>query len=240
MTHVVAHRGASAVERENTLAAFAEAARAGADWVELDVRRSADDVLIVHHDARLEDGRAIVEVDQDALPEHVPTLAEALEACTGMGVNVEIKNDPGDPDYDAEHQVSTAVAGLVTAYRPHDELLISSFNIDAVARIHAIDPDIPIGLVVFDVLNVDQLIERSAACDHRAVNPHSAATDRRFVERAHAAGLAVNVWTVNEPERVAELADMGVDGIISDDPAMVRRVLADLDPQPGSGGSVSA
>ncbi len=225
MTKVFAHRGASATARENTIAAFHAAAEAGADWVELDARRTADDVLVVHHDAHLADGRALIDVDEAELPDHVPNLAEALEACTGMGVNVEIKNDPGDPDYDERHMVSVAVAGLITAYRPHDELLVSSFNNDSITRIRAIDADIPTALVVFDVLSVDQLIDRSTFHGHRAVNPYAAAVDRSFVEKAHAAGLAVNVWTVNDPEQVAHLTEIGVDGVITDDPAMARRVI---------------
>jgi len=228
MTRVFAHRGASASTRENTVEAFAAAAEAGADWVELDVRRTADDVLIVHHDAHLDDGRAIVHVTEAELPEYVPNLAEALEACVGMGVNVEIKNDPGDPDYDDAHMVSLAVAGLITAYRPHAELLVSSFNNDSVNRIRAVDPAIPTALVVFDVLSVDQLIERCTFHGHRALNPHSAAVDRSFVEKAHAGGLEVNVWTVNEPERVAELVALGVEGVITDDPAMARRVVDEV------------
>ncbi len=225
MTEVFAHRGASATARENSVAAFLAAAEAGADWVELDVRRTADDVLVVHHDAHLSDGRALIDVTEAELPDYVPNLAEALEACTGMGVNVEIKNDPGDPDYDERHMVSVAVAGLVTAYRPYDELLISSFNNDSITRIRALDPEIPTALVVFDVLSVDQLIDRSTFHGHRAVNPYAAAVDRHFVEKAHAADLAVNVWTVNDPDKVAELARIGVDGVITDDPAMARRVV---------------
>ncbi len=227
MTRVFAHRGASVSARENSVAAFRAAAEAGADWVELDVRRTADDVLVVHHDAHLSDGRALIDTTESELPAYVPNLAEALEACTGMGVNVEIKNDPGDPDYDERHMVSVAVAGLITAYRPHDELLVSSFNNDSITRIRAIDPDIPTALVVFDVVSVDQLIDRSTFHGHRAVNPHTAAVDRSFVEKAHAVGLAVNVWTVNEPEQVAELRRIGVDGVITDDPAMARRVIDD-------------
>ena len=72
---VIAHRGASAVERENTLEAFRAAVRLNADGIELDVRRTANDVLVVHHDAHLPDGRAIIELHDNELPDWVPTLA---------------------------------------------------------------------------------------------------------------------------------------------------------------------
>ncbi|MDE0236050.1 MAG: glycerophosphodiester phosphodiesterase, partial [bacterium] len=116
---VIAHRGASVVEHENTLEAFREAVRQHADGIELDVRRTANDVLVVHHDAHLPDGRAIIELHDDKLPDWVPTLAEVMDVCRAPAserefvINIEIKSAPNDPDYDAEHQVSAAVAGLV-------------------------------------------------------------------------------------------------------------------------------
>ena len=76
MTSVFAHRGASATQTENTVAAFAAAVAMGADGVELDVRRTADGALAVHHDAHLPDGRLLCEVATSALPSHVPSLAE--------------------------------------------------------------------------------------------------------------------------------------------------------------------
>src|SRR5687767_2173304 len=100
MTKVIAHRGASAAYRENTVTAFAGARDMGADMVELDVRRTADGTLAVHHDAVLGDGRALVGLRRDELPDHVPTLEEALDACAPLAMNIEIKNYMGDPDYD--------------------------------------------------------------------------------------------------------------------------------------------
>ena len=132
MVTVIAHRGASAAAPENTIEAFRLARELGADWVELDVRRTADGVVVVHHDAHLADGRMVGDLAVDDLPEHVPSLAEALEACEGMGVNIEIKNLPDDPDFDADHLVSAAVAGLVAAYLGPERSLVTSFNVDAV------------------------------------------------------------------------------------------------------------
>src|SRR3954465_10689247 len=99
-TRIFAHRGASARYTENTVSAFQGARDVGADWVELDVRRTLDGALAVHHDAHLADGRAIVDLAAAALPAEVPSLAEALAACAPMGVNVEIKNWPVDVDFD--------------------------------------------------------------------------------------------------------------------------------------------
>ena len=98
MPRVIAHRGASTLARENTLEAFALAGRLGADAVELDVRRAAGGELVVHHDAHLPDGRLIRATRHDELPSDLPDLSAALDACAGMWVNVEIKNDPGEAD----------------------------------------------------------------------------------------------------------------------------------------------
>ncbi|HET9600676.1 MAG TPA: glycerophosphodiester phosphodiesterase, partial [Acidimicrobiales bacterium] len=88
------------------MAAFRRAAEIGADMVELDVRRSADGVLVVHHNADLADGRAVASTASRELPGTVPALDEALAACEGMTVNVEIKNDPDEPGFDPGRRLS--------------------------------------------------------------------------------------------------------------------------------------
>src|SRR5271155_5597270 len=101
MLSVYAHRGLHDKERENTVGAFTAAVALGVDGVELDVRRTGDGVLVVHHDPTI--GRlGIAEALQRDLPTYVPTLDEAMKACEGVLVNVEIKNERGrhEPAYD--------------------------------------------------------------------------------------------------------------------------------------------
>ncbi len=222
---VVAHRGASVGRRENTVEAFEEAAAQGADWVEMDVRLSADGVLIVHHDAHFDDGRLVRETPADEVPDYVPNLAEAFEACGGMGVNVEVKNLPGDPDHDASDQVCAAVAGLVAAYRPADELLVSSFDISAVDRIRGTDPTLPTGWLVVERHGTDLALDRVVAHGHSSVNPWDELVDESMVVAAHQRGLRMVVWTVDDPGRISQLADWGVDGIITNRPELARRVI---------------
>ena len=100
MTLIIGHRGASKAFRENTIAAFVGAAEAGADWVELDIRRTSDGEIVVHHDPHTEDGQLIAATLAASLPDYVSTLDEVLDACGDMGVNIEIKNDPDEEDYD--------------------------------------------------------------------------------------------------------------------------------------------
>ena len=222
---VIAHRGASADQPENTLEAFTEARIQGADWVELDVRRSADGVLVVHHDALLDDGRLIRETVTDDMPGSVPSLAEAFEACEGMGVNVEIKHLPGEPDFAEVDLVCAAVTGLVVAHRPVGQLLVSSFDISAVDRILAVDPTLPTGWLVVERHATTQILDRVEAHGHGTINPWDELVDRSLVDDAHRRGLKVVVWTVDDGDRIVELASWGVDGIVTNQVAIARQAV---------------
>ena len=221
----MAHRGASAAATENTLRAFRIARELGADWVELDVRRTADGVVIVHHDAHLADGRLVAEIESDDLPESVPSLAEALEECDGMGVNIEIKNLPDDPDYDEDHLVVDAVAGLIQAYLGPSRALVSSFNMDSVDRLHRVDPSIPCAWLIYEMTDPASVIGRAVAHEMEAIHPYDVLVDAVFVRRAHDAGLRVNVWTVDQPDRITALVGLGVDGICTNVPELARAII---------------
>jgi len=225
---VIAHRGASAARPENTLAAFTHARELGADGVELDARWTADGEVVVHHDAHLPDGRALVAIARDELPSSVPLLDEVLDLCVGLLVNVEIKNDPGDPDPDASGERGVAVADRLArraARGSVDRLLVSSFDHSLVALVHQRRPDLPTAALVAHTRHPDRLIERVASAGQVAINPMDGLVDARLVELAHAAHLEVYVWTVDDPARIAELASFGVEGIITDVPDVARSVL---------------
>ncbi len=239
MVMVVAHRGASTAHKENTLEAFEAARHQGAAGLELDVRRSSDDVLVVHHDAHLADGRLISETPASDLPDWLPSLAEVLDMASDLWVNVEIKNLPDEPDYDSGEMISLAVAGLVTFHlrssapagssEPDfaDRVLVSSFNVDSLIKIRAAEPRIPLGLLVWGQVDPASVIARVEAHGFDAINPHDLMVDQAFVDRARAAGLGINVWTVDDPERIMELARLGVDSIITNNPALAVVTLND-------------
>ncbi len=191
MTEIIAHRGASRAARENTVEAFALAVAMGADGIELDVRRSRDGHLVVHHDARIDGGAAIIDLDRSDLPDHIPDLHEALVACAGatgeieITVNIEIKNDANEPDFDyrpvdrahSSSREALAVAG------PH-RWLISSFDLAMVDAVVATGAGIATAWLVVDVPagTVPLLTERG----HRALHPWvgvARAVDRRRVPR---------------------------------------------------------
>jgi glycerophosphoryl diester phosphodiesterase len=232
-TLVIGHRGASAARPENTIEAFRHAAELGADWVELDVRRTADGALVIHHDAVLPDGRVIVELAAAELPDTVTSLAGALAACAGMGVNVEIKNVRPDPDFDSDDRVAVAVAELLLAGDlPGDialaDILVTSFNPRTVAVVHEIAPAVPTGQLLFDLSDREvaaAAIARAATDGHVSINPWDPFVDESLMARAGDAGLLVYPWTVDDPDRMRALIDLGVDGIITNVPDVARTIV---------------
>jgi glycerophosphoryl diester phosphodiesterase len=246
VTGVVAHRGASLVEPENTVAAFLAAAAQGADGVELDVRRTADRRLAVHHDAHLPDGRALVDTRWADLasggPRDLADLDAALDACRGLGlVNVEIKNWPDDIDFDPSLAVVDAVVEVLRDRPPPERaaLLVSCFHLPTVDRVREQAPELATGWLVIgpgigphgapiDAAGGDPLAATVTTVvdrGHRALHPHHAFVNRELVDAAHAAGVAVNTWTADEPERIVWLAETGVDAVITNVPDMALAAL---------------
>lgn len=221
---VYAHRGASAAEPENTIAAFRRAVAMGADGVELDVRRAAGGALVVHHDAHLPDGRAIVGLTAADLPEHVPLLDAALDACAGVVVNVEIKNLQGDPDFDPDDEL---VRPVLDACRGHD-VLISSFNLRTIDRCHRQEPDVPtayLAMVPPDREVAGRLVARCRRHGHSVLHPHHAGVTDHLLDLCRSQGIQVNTWTVDDPERMRALAALGVHGIVTNVPDVALATL---------------
>lgn len=225
MTKIIAHRGASAAYAENTLAAFRGAVEMGADGVELDVRRTADGRGAVVHDPHLPDGRLIVEVRRDDLPEQVPELAAALEACGPLEINVEIKNWATEPDHDPTAALAELVVGAVAAAGVAERVIVSSFDLRTIDRVHELDPTLRTAWLVVDHPEPVRLVERAAAAGHTGIHPVARMVDADLMAAAHAAGLFVNVWTVDDPDEIRRLAALGVDGIVTNVPDIARQAL---------------
>ena len=233
---VLAHRGGTGPWRENTVEAFAGALAAGADGVELDVRRTLDGVLVVHHDAAVEGSGPIHDRRRDELPDWVPTLADALTACHGALVNVEIKNLPTDAAFDQGHRVSADVAGLLSAgaagrSRWPARVVVSSFWPDTLAALRAATTDVgqddgpALGLLVHPSLEAGPALETAVALGCAALHPHYRQVDGALVAKAHDLGLAVVTWTVNEVHDLDAVLGAGVDAVITD---RVEETLAHL------------
>lgn len=225
VTAVHAHRGspdAASGIGENTLDAFLRAGRLGADGVELDVRLTADGALAVHHDASLVGLGPIGDLTAEQLPPSVALLPAVLAACEGLVVNIEIKNLPGEPEFDPGERAALEVAELVAARGRAGAVVVSSFWPGALDAVHAARPEIPTGLLVASWFDPSGCVQ--AALDHgcTAVHPQVSLITEALVTEAHVAGLSVAAWTVNEGPQVEEMVALGVDTVITDDVTLAR------------------
>ena len=216
-TLLLGHRGSPRVHRENTLASFQAAIDSGLDGVELDVRRLADGHLVIHHDLKLPDGRALNELIAQDVPQDVPTLDALLAwaADTGAYLNVEIKFEGARPD--------DRVAGTLKAVRAHrlgERVIVSSFSPLILKAARDLDPGIERGFLYHRSyrIGVDLVPVVARRLGVAALHPHHSLIDAPLMETARREGWRVNTWTVNDPADVARLTALGVNGLIGDLP----------------------
>ena len=241
---VIGHRGASADHPENTLESFEGAIRAGADVVELDVRLTADGVAVIMHDADVSattDGSGLVH--QLSLAEikrldasrgrgpraEVPTFAESLQTLAGRaGVDVEIKNMPGEPAFDSPREaIADAVLDELDRAGFGDSVLVSSFNWLSIERIRTARPDVPTGFLTAAMIDPGAALVYARSAGHAFVLPQYPAllaSGGAFVAKAHAEGINVGTWTVDEPEDLNRLFVMGVDAVATNRPGLAVEV----------------
>jgi len=201
----------------NTLGSFERCRSLGADGVELDVRRTADDRLVVVHDHSLADGRAIADVRRADLPTHIPDLAAALDECTGMRVNIEVKNFPRDPSFDPTQRVTELVLETLADRGHSDDVLISCFDFGCIDLVREREPAIGTAMLYLSRRPVRDLLDAVEQHEHRIVHPYDTMADETFMDEARSRGLEVNVWLDADLERLRTLVALGVDGLITSD-----------------------
>jgi glycerophosphoryl diester phosphodiesterase len=216
MSQIFGHRGCTEGFLENTLEAFVEARRVGADGVEFDVRRSADGALVVHHDAAVPGVGLVHETPVAQLPGHVPLLSMAIAACEGMAINVEIKNWPGDPGYDPTGALARAVAAELVEQNRLEGVIVSSFDAPTIEAVRAAEPALAIGWLLGRLADLDHALDRALDRRYQAIHPQFSRVGPDFVAQCHDVGLQVNVWTPNQDAELAAMFDAGVDTIITD------------------------
>lgn len=232
---VYGHRGASARAPENTLSAFALALDEGADGLELDVRLSRDGVVMVAHDPDLQRvakrPERVAELDAATLRtvdvggDFVPTLDETLDLTLPRGalVNVELKGDVPD-----RLALARACARLFARRRPaeREALFVSSFRPEILAALRVLGARVPLAFL-FDAEHTGAvrgaLLRRVTPAD--GYHPHHGLCTPGAIARWHRRGLFVNAWTIDSAARARALAEAGVDGIITNDPAGIRDAL---------------
>jgi len=231
---VWAHRGDSAHFVENTLEAFEGAARARADGIELDVRLCRGSDVVVFHDddlARLA-GRpdrvadlTLAELRAVRLRDgaRIPTLREVFDATGDLPINVEIKS-PGAGKAGA---LPAHVARILRDAGAADRVIVSSFDPWALVQMHTAAPEVATAFL-FHAGEV--ALARTGWLGPwigaAALHPEHVLCDARSVGAWRRSGFVVNVWTVDDPLRLQELASLGVDGVFANDPAAAIDVLS--------------
>ncbi len=247
---IVAHRGYAALFPENTIPAF-KAAAAHTKHFELDVWWTADRVLAVHHDETMlrtcNDPRPIHAVSAEDLLKtdagwgftdktgshpwrgkniHIPTLGEVFRNFPNHCYIVEIKHDiPG---------IENAVVALAAELDLLDRILIASEHDAIIERARASCADVPTNMPAGEIAQFVLWHEAGAISQFRtsasalqipiAARGHSLATPE-LISVAHALDLEVHYWTINEPEQMIMLLRMGADALITDDPALARKIM---------------
>lgn len=250
---VIAHRGGRGLVPENTLEAFRNAVRLGADVLEMDVRRSADGEWVVIHDGDVrrttQDSGRVAELSLRRLkaldaayrwsPDggrgfpyrgrgvQIPTLAEVLEAFPGQRLNIELKTPEGAEDF----------CGVLQRFGRTEDVLVASFHADAVRAFRSACPQTPTGAtfaegLAFFALNRLYLDAAYAPPADALQMPVRAGglevTDARFARGAHRHRIQVHAWTVNDEDEMRRLLDAGIDGVITDYPDRLLRLLGRL------------
>jgi myo-inositol-1(or 4)-monophosphatase/deoxyribonuclease-2 len=223
MPMAIAHRGDHVSERENTLAAFAAAARAGADMVELDLRVTRGGEIVVLHDATLSRlwgiDRAVADLDPSALREigsgdvRIPTLSQVLHT-----IDIALMIDFTGPE---------VVEGAVRVVREAgamDRSLFVTGHVPALRRLRALAPEARIGLTWIEAAPPAPSLLRELGAEFW--NPTFKLVTPEGVAAMHALGLKVATWTVDEPADMASVTMAGVDAIVSNRIVELRRFLS--------------
>ncbi|MEU5901026.1 MULTISPECIES: glycerophosphodiester phosphodiesterase [Streptomyces] len=233
----LAHRGGAADGLENTAAAFRRAVDLGYRYIETDVHATADGRLVAFHDTTLDRvtdaaGRIVdlpwseVRHARVAGTEPVPLFEECLEAFPDVRWNVDVKAEPA----------LLPLLDLIRRTNTWDRICVGSFSEARVARAQRVGgPRLATSLGTRGVAALRMLsygvpaaLRRSAVCAQvPETHGRIRVVDHRFVRAAHARGMQVHVWTVNDADRMSALLDLGVDGIVSDHIETLRGVLKD-------------
>lgn len=238
---VIAHRGGAAEVPENTWSAVQHVADLGLEWMETDLRRSADGVVILSHDPDLGRtagcARAIKDMTWDELKVvdagdgNPPVrLDDALYAFPRLRLNIDLKEAPAAQD----------TLQVVRAAQALERVRFASFSARRLAMVRRQEPRAVTSLGVADVAGLLVLAEAALPLPHSrwgwtrgqvdAVQVPTAygrvpVLTRRMIAQAHRAGLEVHVWTVDDPEQMRRLAALNVDGIVTDVPSLALEVL---------------
>lgn len=229
---VYAHRGDSSRAVDNSIEALSLAVEAGTDGIEVDVRRSADNVLVLSHDPDHPAIGVISELTMEDIragaPE-IPTLTEAMAVIPhSVFVNLEIKNTLTEPGFDRKRTIVSETLDQIEKIDSLDRILLSSFDPFAVAHAKRRYPAVARGLLVARRTKLWIGMRWAARAQHGAIHlarEHLIGEPDVVVKGAKSHGLAVAVWTVDDPEEMRRLFAAGVSIVITNDPGTGRMVV---------------
>ncbi|WP_433855824.1 glycerophosphodiester phosphodiesterase [Streptomyces kronopolitis] len=248
----VAHRGAASYAPENTLASIDAAARLGFEWVENDVQRTKDGELVILHDSSLARTTNVEQVFPGRSPwnvsdftlreiekldagswfgakfkgEQVPTLEDYMDEVehNDQSLLMELKSPELYPGIERETLRELRSEGWLNSAHLKDRLVIQSFNADAIKTVHTLQPEVRTGYLGNP--SVADLPKYAKYCDQ--INPVHTVVTRDYVAAVHGLKgphrrpLDLYTWTVDDPATAVKVAGLGVDGIISNKPDVVR------------------
>jgi glycerophosphoryl diester phosphodiesterase len=242
---VIAHRGSSEEAPENSIAAFHKAIEAKADMIELDVRLSSDNEFVVFHDKKLNrtsDGRGLLnsfpageltELDNGSWfsrkfsRERIPLLRDVLPLTKhGVMINIEIKPDVTSL---SELSVEEEIVRVVSKFKATHRVMFSSFNHFMMKAIKRIDDGIVTGILYNPIADFRHSPSQLAARAHADIficSKYQLNSD--VMHDAHKNDCRVYVYGVKSERDVERMVRLGVDGIIADNPAMVKRMFKSL------------
>lgn len=231
---VIAHRGLPSRAPENTMAAFTAAIEAGATWIETDVNLLADSTAVLIHDTALDRTTdrtgSIYELsaaDLDGIDagswyspqfagERLPTLAAFVDLLNDRGIEANIELKPNEQGAARSIALAQALGRALERLDPQRQVLVSSFSQPLLMTFHRLHPQYATavlyeaGAIRADWLSVAEL------CGAVAIHPRDEGLTEPMVATARAAGYGVNAWTVNSPQRAAELFSWGATGVFTD------------------------
>ncbi|MHA1193807.1 MAG: glycerophosphodiester phosphodiesterase [Promethearchaeota archaeon] len=228
---VIGHKGASNIAPENTLLAFRKAIELKADYIEFDIHKSLDGEIVVIHDNDTYNTTGTQGLIKEL------TLKEIQEMDAGEGEKIPTLNDlikltKGKINLQPEIKASGLIDDLVQILRKNNlvkKTIISSFDITQLIKIKDIEPTLKIGYLIPSELTrpriLSRYIQKAVKNEFYAIHPYFTTISKEFVDNIHANNLKINAWTVNEEEEMKKLIDLGIDGIITDDIALLNRTI---------------
>jgi glycerophosphoryl diester phosphodiesterase len=222
-TSLLGHRGSPRQARENTLESFRLALEAGLDGLELDLHRTRDGVIAIYHDFEL-NGIAINQTDWPELKKLAPWMPrveevlELNEQFPHTRLNLEVKSQYEEPD-----GREAIIAKIVANWPHHERCWLSSFDPLSLIRMHKHKLKVPQALLY----HLPETLELLPSIPVQGVHPHYSLLNAEQMAEFKTKGLFVYTWTVNNLEVAKQLLEWGVDGLIGDDPALLKSVRGD-------------